>query len=55
MFLVAANGAIVHANASGNALLASGDVLRAVNGRLIASDFGSGPGLAGSLCRCGQR
>jgi len=38
MFLVAANGAIVHANASGNALLASGDVLRAVNGRLIASD-----------------
>jgi DNA-binding CsgD family transcriptional regulator len=38
MFLVAASGAIVHANTSGHVLLASGDVLRAVNGRLVASD-----------------
>ena len=38
MFLVAASGSIVHANTSGHALLAAGDVLRAVNGRLVASD-----------------
>ena len=38
MFLVAATGAIVHANTSGHVMLDSGDVLRAVDGRLVASD-----------------
>ena len=38
MFLVAATGTIVHANTSGHVMLASGDVLRAVDGRLVASD-----------------
>jgi DNA-binding CsgD family transcriptional regulator len=39
MFLVEANGRIVHANASGHALLAdSGGVLLGKNGKLIAAD-----------------
>ena len=38
MFLVAATGTIVHANTSGRVMLDSGDVLRAVVGRLVASD-----------------
>ena len=41
MFLVAATGTIVHANTSGHVMLASGDVLRAVDGRLVASDADS--------------
>ena len=45
MFLVAATGTIVHANTSGHAMLVSGDVLRAVEGRLVASDEDSDQGL----------
>jgi DNA-binding CsgD family transcriptional regulator/PAS domain-containing protein len=38
MFLVDAGGRIVHANASGHAMLAKGDVLRAAGGRLLPVD-----------------
>jgi hypothetical protein len=38
LFLVDANGRVVHANASGDAQLTQGDVLRASGGRLVASD-----------------
>jgi len=37
-FLVDAKGRIAHANASGSAMLASGDVVRALSGRLTAAD-----------------
>jgi DNA-binding CsgD family transcriptional regulator len=38
MFLVDAGGRIVHANSAGHAILAAGDFLRAVGGRLAAGD-----------------
>lgn len=38
LFLVKASGQIVHANASGHAMLADADVLRATGGRLLATD-----------------
>ena len=38
IFLVDATGHIVHANAAGRAILAAGDILRSVAGRLIARD-----------------
>jgi DNA-binding CsgD family transcriptional regulator len=38
MLLVDADGRIVHANASGHAMLAAGDVLRAADRHLLASD-----------------
>jgi DNA-binding CsgD family transcriptional regulator len=38
MFLVDSTRAIVHANVSGHTMLASGEVLRAVGGRLAAND-----------------
>ncbi len=38
MFLVDVDGDIVHANAAGNALQRSGDLLRSVHGRLTAND-----------------
>jgi DNA-binding CsgD family transcriptional regulator len=38
MFLTGARGCIVHANASGQALLAEGSLLRCVGGKLSASD-----------------
>jgi DNA-binding CsgD family transcriptional regulator len=38
MFLVDGTGLIVHANASGHAMLAANDFLRAADGRLAASD-----------------
>jgi len=38
MFLVDANGRIVHANAAGHAILTAGDFLRAAGGRLVAGD-----------------
>jgi DNA-binding CsgD family transcriptional regulator/PAS domain-containing protein len=41
MFLVDAGGRIVHANAAGHALLAAGEVARAIGGRLIAQDSGA--------------
>jgi DNA-binding CsgD family transcriptional regulator len=38
MFLVDAAGRLVHANASGHAMLEAGDVMRAAGGRLAAND-----------------
>jgi DNA-binding CsgD family transcriptional regulator len=38
MFLVNANGHLVHANAAGHALLAADDILRRIGGRLVARD-----------------
>ena len=38
MFFVDAGGRIVHANASGHAMLAQGSLLRVVDGRLVAND-----------------
>jgi DNA-binding CsgD family transcriptional regulator len=41
MFLVDASGRIVHANASGHAMLAEGSLLRAVGGKLVPNDKGA--------------
>jgi DNA-binding CsgD family transcriptional regulator len=38
MFLVDADGRIVHANASGHAMIAKGELFRATHGRLVARD-----------------
>jgi len=38
MFLVDTNARIVHANVAGHAILGAGDFLRAVSGRLVATD-----------------
>ena len=38
MFLIDAGGRIVHANATGNVMLDTADVLRAVAGRIVAND-----------------
>jgi len=45
MFLVDAAARIVHANASGHALLAEGSLLRAVGGKLIPNDASAELGL----------
>ena len=41
LFLVDANGRILHANASGHTLLARGVVLRAYGGKLVSNDAGA--------------
>jgi DNA-binding CsgD family transcriptional regulator/PAS domain-containing protein len=38
MYLVDAEGRLIHANAAGRAILAAGDILRSAGGRLVASD-----------------
>jgi DNA-binding CsgD family transcriptional regulator/PAS domain-containing protein len=38
MFLVDAAGRLIHANAAGNAILGTSDILNSVGGRLVASD-----------------
>jgi DNA-binding CsgD family transcriptional regulator/PAS domain-containing protein len=38
LFLIAADGRIVHANAAGRAMLGAGDVLRSAGGRLVSRD-----------------
>ena len=38
MYLVDADGRLIHANAAGNAILGAGDILSAVRGRLVATD-----------------
>src|SRR5207244_9497570 len=38
MYLVDAEGRLIHANAAGGAILAAGDILSSVGGRLVASD-----------------
>jgi DNA-binding CsgD family transcriptional regulator len=49
VFFVAATGSIVHANASGHAMLESADLLCAVDGRLVASDADSDQALQETL------
>jgi DNA-binding CsgD family transcriptional regulator len=41
MFLVDASGRIVHANASGHAMLAQGSLLRVLGGKLVPNDAGA--------------
>ena len=38
MYLVDAEGRLIHANAAGSAILGAGDILRSAGGRLVASD-----------------
>ena len=40
MYLVDPDGRLIHANAAGRAILAAGDILSSVGGRLVASDTG---------------
>jgi DNA-binding CsgD family transcriptional regulator len=49
VFLIGADGAIVHANAQARAILASNDMLRAVGGRLLAADHRINPALRDAL------
>jgi DNA-binding CsgD family transcriptional regulator/PAS domain-containing protein len=53
LFLVDAGGRMVHANASGRALLAERGVLRASGGRLVAGDSRSAPALGEALAAAG--
>jgi len=49
VFLIGADGAIVHANARARAILAARDMLRAVSGRLLAADPRVKPALSDAL------
>ena len=51
MFLVDADGRIVHANAAGQVVLAAGDVLCCAAGRLAAPEDGANKSLAEGLLR----
>ena len=50
MFLVAADGRIVHANAAGHGMLSAGDCLRSTSGRLVARDRQADKILRETLC-----
>jgi DNA-binding CsgD family transcriptional regulator len=54
MFLVDASGRIVHANAAGNVMLDTADVLRAGAGRIVASDPKAGLTLADIFAAAGD-
>jgi DNA-binding CsgD family transcriptional regulator len=54
MFMVDANGRIVHANASGHAMLAQGSVLRAVGGKLLTKDASAEQAL-NEVCAMAER
>ena len=54
MYLVDAEGRLIHANAAGNAILAASDILSSVGGRLVARDAQVQRTLAGRLCRRGS-
>ena len=56
MFLVDAGARIVHANASGHAMLAQGSLLRAVGGKLIPNDASAELGLNDvyAMAECGD-
>ena len=49
MYLVAAEGRLIHANAAGSTILAESDILSSIGGRLVASDTGSSGRCATSL------
>jgi DNA-binding CsgD family transcriptional regulator len=53
MFLVDAAGRVIHANASGHAMLAEGAVLRAQCGRLVATDAEAAQSLTGIFSAAG--
>jgi DNA-binding CsgD family transcriptional regulator len=53
MFLVGDTGRIVHANASGHAMLAEGTVLRAASGKLLAGELGATKALAETFAMAG--
>jgi DNA-binding CsgD family transcriptional regulator len=54
MFMVDANARIVHANASGHAMLAQGSLLRAVSGKLAPTDASAEHGLH-EVCAMAER
>jgi len=54
VFLVDAKGRIAHANASGSAMLASGEVVRAANGRLMALDIAAIAALQDAVAAAGE-
>jgi DNA-binding CsgD family transcriptional regulator len=54
MFMVDANGRIVHANASGHAMLAQGSVLRVVGGKLLTKDASAEQAL-NEVCAMAER
>jgi DNA-binding CsgD family transcriptional regulator/PAS domain-containing protein len=54
MFLIDADGKLLHANAAGRALLGAGEVLNAVHGRLVANDIEAGPTLRRLLATVGH-
>jgi DNA-binding CsgD family transcriptional regulator len=54
MFMVDANARIVHANASGHAMLAQGSLLRAVSGKLAPNDASAEHGLH-EVCAMAER
>jgi hypothetical protein len=49
VFLIGADGAIVHANVQARAILAANDMLRVVSGRLLAADPQANPALRDAL------
>ena len=54
VFLVDAKGRIAHANASGSAMLASGEVVRAASGRLMAVDIAAIAALQDVVAAAGE-
>src|SRR6185312_3907721 len=54
MYLVAANGRLIHANANGHALLAESDILRFIGGRLVAREAQTDRALREVFAAAGQ-
>ena len=54
MYLVDAEGRLIHANAAGSAILAAGDILSSVGGRLVTSDTGAQRTLRDVFAAAGQ-
>ncbi|WKA26882.1 helix-turn-helix transcriptional regulator [Bradyrhizobium roseum] len=54
MYLVDANGRLIHANAAGHALLAESDILRCVSGRLVAREAQTDRALREVFAAAGQ-
>src|SRR3954452_22919289 len=54
MFLVDAEGRLIHANAAGHVILAAGEILKSVAGRLVTSDTGVQQTLRDVFAAAGQ-
>ena len=54
MYLVDANGRLIHANAAGHALLAESDILRSLSGRLVAREVQTDRALREVFAASGQ-